>query len=146
MHGSAVIVNMDTQSALVLMDQQHMYMEMPMQMASQRQAYTFFRARDVENAGSYWLSTGKNKGGSCHKVGSDTVNGRSAIKYEGTNSNGDSGFFWIDPKIAFPVKWEGKTGAGELRDVQEGALPSSLFELPAGYTKMDMGGMMQKPQ
>lgn len=142
---AAVIVNMGTQTALVLMDQQHMYMEVPVQMASQRQAYAFFRAGDVENACSSWLNAGKNKGGSCHKVGSDTVNGRSAIKYEGTNAKGDSGFFWIDPKIAFPVKWEeGKTGSGELRNIQEGSQPSSLFEVPAGYTKMDMGGMMQR--
>lgn len=145
-NSGAMIMNMGTQTALVVMDQQHMYMELPVQMANQRQAYNFFRAGDVENACSSWLTNGKNKGGTCHKVGSDTVNGRSAIKYEGTNANGDSGFFWIDPKIAFPVKWEGKNGTGELRNIQEGSQPASLFEVPAGYTKMDMGGMMQRPQ
>lgn len=145
-NSGAMIMNMATQSALVVMDQQHMYMEIPMQMASQRQAYNFFRAGDVENACSSWLNSGKNNGGNCHKVGADTVNGRAVIKYEGTNAKGDSGFFWIDPKIAFPVKWENKSGGGELRDIQEGSQPSSLFEVPSGYTKMDVGGMMQRPQ
>jgi hypothetical protein len=144
--GGSVIMDLAAQTTTVLMDQQHMYMEMPVQMAAQRNAYNFFRAGDVENACSAWLSTAKNKGGSCHKIGSDTVNGRSTIKYEGTNANGDSGTFWIDPKIAFPIKWQGKNSSGELRNVQEGAQPATLFEVPAGYTKFDMGGMMQRPQ
>ena len=79
-------------------------------------------------------------------MGSDTVNGRSAIKYEGTNASGDSGTFWVDPKIAFPIKWQGKNSSGELRNIQEGSQPGSLFEVPAGYTKFDMGGMMQRQQ
>jgi hypothetical protein len=144
--GGAFIMNLATQTSTVLMDQQHMYMEMPVQMAAQRNAYNFFRAGDVENACSAWLGTAKNKGGSCHKIGSDTVNGRSAIKYEGTNANGDSGTFWIDPKIAFPIKWQGKNSSGELRNIVEGSQPASLFEVPAGYNKLDMGSMMQPHQ
>jgi hypothetical protein len=44
------------------------------------------------------------------------------------------------------VKWQGKDSGGELRNIQEGSQPASLFEVPAGYTKMDMGGMMQRKQ
>jgi hypothetical protein len=144
--GGAFIMNLATQTSVVLIDQQHMYMEMPTPMAAQRNAYNFFRTGDVENACASWLSVGKNKGGSCHKVGTDTVNGRSAIKYEGTNANGDSGKFWVDPKIAFPIKWQGKNSSGELRNIQEASQPATLFEVPAGYNKLDMGGMMQGPQ
>ena len=54
--------------------------------------------------------------------------------------------FWLDPKLRFPVKWQGKDGSGEMRNIQEGPQPASLFEVPAGYTKMDMGGMMQQRQ
>lgn len=144
--GGAFIMNLTTQTSVVLIDQQRMYMEMPTQMAAQRNAYSLFRAGDVENACSSWESVGKNKGGSCHKIGHDTVNGRSAIKYEGTNANGDTGTFWVDPKIAFPIKWQGKNSGGELRNIQEGTQPASLFEVPAGYNKLDMGGMMQQPK
>jgi hypothetical protein len=42
------------------------------------------------------------------------------------------------------VKWQGKSSSGELRDIQEGAQPASLFEVPAGFTKFDMGSMMQQ--
>ncbi len=147
--GGAVIMNLTTQTSTVLMDQQHMYMEMPVQMqqGQQKIAYNFFRTGDAENACSDWAQLPRNKGGSCHKVGSDTVNGRSTVKYEATNANGDTGIFWIDPKLRFPVKWQGKNGSGELRNIQEGSQPGSLFEVPAGYTKFDMGSMMQqRPQ
>jgi len=149
--GGAFIINLATQTNTVLMDQQHMYMEMPAQMAARRNTYNFFHTVDVENACGDWLQLPQNKGGSCHKVGSETVNGRSCVKYEGTNANGDTGTVWIDPKLQFPVKWQGKNNeTWELRNIQEGSQPASLFEVPAGYTKFDMGGMggmpPQRPQ
>lgn len=144
--GSAVIINYATQTGDVLMAQQHMYMEMPMQAQSQRMGYAsaFFQAGDVENACGDWQKMG-HEGSTCRKVGSDTVNGRSTVKYETTNASGDVSHFWLDPKLRFPVKWEGKSNSGELRNIQEGAQPATLFEIPAGFTKMDLGGMMQQP-
>jgi len=149
--GGAVIINMGTQTTTVLMDQQHMYMEMPAQAANQKVAYNFFRTGDVEAACSDWAQQVQNKGGTCHKVGSDTVNGRSTVKYESTNSKGETGYFWLDPKLRFPVKWEGKNASWELRNIQEGSQASSLFEIPAGYKKFEMPNMpnmggMQRPQ
>lgn len=145
--GGVVIMNLTTQTTTVLMNQQHMYMEMSPQMASQRMTYNFFRTGDVEAACSDWMQLPQNKGGSCHKIGSETVNGRSTVKYEATNAKGETGNVWLDPKLRFAVKWEGKNGSWELRNIQEGSQPSSLFEVPAGYTKFDLGGMMQqRPQ
>jgi hypothetical protein len=144
--GGAVIVNFATQTTTVLMAQQHMYMEMPAQSQSQRMSYasSFFRTGDVENACGDWQKLATNKSSTCHKVGSDTVNGRSAVKYEATNASGDVSHFWLDPKLRFPLKWDGKNSSGELRNIQEGTQPASLFEVPAGFTKMDMGAMMQQ--
>ena len=147
--GGVVIMNLTTQTTTVLMNQQHMYMELSQQMASQRTAYNFFRTGDVEAACSDWMQLPQNKGGSCHKIGSETVNGRNTVKYEGTNAKGETGDVWLDPKLRFPVKWEGKNGSWELRNIQEGTQPASLFEIPADYKKFDMpnmGGMMQRPQ
>ena len=141
----AVIVNFGTQTSTVLMAQQRMYMEMPAQTQAQRMSYAsaFFRTGDVENACADWQKVNTNQGRTCHKVGSDSVNGRSTVKYEATDANGDV-HFWLDPKLRFPVKWDGKNSGGELRNIQEGSQPASLFEIPAGYTKMDMGAMMQR--
>ena len=148
--GGAVIVDMNKQSWTVLMDERQMYMEMPQQMMGQRVGYDFFHAQNVEDACPQWLQMAQNKGGTCHKVGNETVNGRSTVKYEGTNSKGETGAVWLDPKLRFPVKWLDKNGgAGELRNIQEGSQPSSLFEIPAGYKKFEMpnmGGMTQRPQ
>lgn len=143
--GGAVIVNFATQTSIVLMTQQHMYMEMPAQGQSQRLGYAFFQADEVENACTYWQKSPHNQGGSCHKVGSDSVNGRSTVKFETTNSNGDVSHFWLDAKLRFPLKWDTKNSSGELRNIQEGAQPASLFEVPAGFTKMEMPGGMQMP-
>ncbi|MGO8793641.1 MAG: hypothetical protein ACLQLC_02365 [Candidatus Sulfotelmatobacter sp.] len=145
--GGVAIVNFATQNTLVLMPQQHMYMEMPMQAQKQRMSYAndFFHTGDVENACSDWQKLAYNKSVSCHRVGDETVNGRSTVKYESTNTNGDVGQFWLDTKLRFPVKWQYKDDKWELRNIQEGAQPASLFEVPAGYNKMDLGGMMQQP-
>jgi hypothetical protein len=145
--GGAVIVNFATQTSIVLMAQQHMYMEVQAQTQNQRMGYAnaFFRAGDVENACGDWQKMATNKGASCHKVGSETVSGRDTVKYETTSSSGEVSHFWLDPKLRFPVKWQGKNNDGELHHIQEGTQPASLFEVPAGFTKFDMGGMMQQP-
>jgi hypothetical protein len=145
--GGAVIVNFATQTSMVLMPQQHMYMEMPAQSQNQRMSYTnaFFRAGDVENACGDWQKIEHAEGGSCHKVGNETVNGRTTVEYEATKASGDVNHFWLDPKLRFPVKWQGKNSSGELRNIQEGTQPASLFEPPVGFTKMQMPGMMQQP-
>jgi hypothetical protein len=147
--GGAVIINLATQTTTVLMAQQHMYMETPAQAqgvsygGALNYAGAFFQAGDVENACGDWQKMGRNNQNStCHKVGNETVNGRSTVKYEATNANGDVSHFWLDPKLRFPVKWQGKNSDGELRNIQEGTQPASLFEIPAGFNKMDMGGMM----
>ena len=143
----AIIMDFSKQTSVVIMTQQHMYMEMPAQSQSQRIGYAFFETGDVENACGDWQKAGHNDGRSCHKVGSDSVNGRSAVKYESTGSNGETNHFWLDTKLRFPIKWEGKGSSGELRNIQEGAQAASLFEVPAGFTKMQMpSGMMQMPQ
>jgi hypothetical protein len=86
----------------------------------------------------------RNQGGTCHKVGNETVNGRSAVKYEGTNSSGEPSSVWLDPKLRFPVKWQGEPSAGELRNIQESTQSANLFEIPAGYTKTDIANLMQE--
>jgi hypothetical protein len=140
----AFIMNFSTQTSTVIMASQHMYMEMPVGTMNEKGAYNFFRTGDVENACGDWLKLEKNHGGTCHKVGNETVNGRSTVKYEGTNSNGETSEVWLDPKLRFPVKWTGKNGTGEMQNIQEGSQPASLFEIPSGFTKMDMGGMMKQ--
>ena len=140
--GGSFIMNLSTQTYLVIMDKQQMYMEMPATAMERRGMFSFFKSGDVENACPDWAKLRANEGGTCHKDGHETVNGRDTIKYSGTNAKGESTTAWIDAKLRFPVKWTGKNGGGEMRNIQEGSQPDSLFVPPAGYTKMDMSGMM----
>jgi hypothetical protein len=144
--GGVVIVNFATQMSTVLMTERHMYMERSIQTQGQSQTYAFFEAGDVQNACGDWEKIEHAVAGSCHKIGSETVNGRSTVEYEGTRSGGEVNRFWLDPKLRFPVKWQGKNSGGELRNIQEGSQAASLFEVPAGYTKLDIGAMMQQHQ
>jgi hypothetical protein len=146
----AVITNLATQTSAVLMPERKMYMEFPQgQGPAGQRLMNFYHARDIDDACADWLKLPSNQGGSCHKVGSETVNGRSTVKYEGTNAKGETGAVWFDKKIAFPIKWEGqKGGSGELQNIKEGSQPSSLFEIPSDYQKFQMpaGMPMQRPQ
>jgi hypothetical protein len=141
--GGAAIINFETQTTTVVMPAQHMYMEMPAQTQGLGLGFSFFDTSDVDNACGEWQKSIQHQGSTCHKVGGDTVNGRSTVKYETTSSNGDTGDFWLDPKLRFPIKWQNKGSSGELRNIQEGTQPASLFEVPAGFTKMTVPvGMM----
>jgi hypothetical protein len=142
-HNAAIILNFATQTSDVIMAERKMYMEMPAgQGPGGAKTWAFFRPTDVENACGDWQKMVSKPGGECHKVGSETVNGRSTIKYEAKSASGDVSEVWLDEKIAFPIKWQGKNSGGELQNIKDGAQPASLFEVPSDYQKMDMGAMM----
>jgi len=147
MGGGAVITNLATRMSDVLIPDRKMYMEFPQgQGPVGQRLWSMYKARDIDDACSDWLKLPYNQGGSCKKLGSETVNGRSTIKYVGTNSKGESGTMWLDKKIAFPIKWEGQKGGGELQNIKEGSQPASLFEIPAGYQKFQLpAGMPNMP-
>jgi len=141
--------------SFVLIEQRHMYMDSLPMMMKMPALTQLWHVKDVDDACPQWkrvaeqTKTDKNWG-SCTKVGSDTVNGRSAVKYEGVSTKGDKTYYWIDTKLKCVTKSESGSGSFELRNIQEASQPASLFEIPAGYQKFDMGAMMgqmgQQPQ
>jgi hypothetical protein len=144
----AVITNLSTRTSDILMPDRKMYMEFPQgQGPMGQQLWSMYHARDIDDACADWLKLSSNQGGTCQKVGSDTVNGRNTVKYIGTNAKGETGTMWLDKKISFPIKWEGqKGGSGELQNIKEGSQPSSLFEIPSDYQKFQMpAGMPNMP-
>ena len=92
---------------------------------------------DPENACPAWEKA-LNNPGTCKKVGDDTLNGRSTVKYTGTADNGDTGTAWVDRKLHFVIKWEGEKGAAELQNIKEGPQDASLYQIPTDYQKMDV--------
>ncbi len=149
---SALIVDEAQNKWILLMAQRHMYMDSLPAMMKTPAMFEFWHVENVNDACPQWKKFAEQEGshqnwGSCTKVGPDTVNGRSTVKYEGVSSNGVKSSYWVDTKLHCVIKTTGGTGGGiELRNIQEGSQPSSLFEVPAGYMKMDMGAMMQQRQ
>lgn len=134
-HPNYVILSLtQRQSAMVLPDSKSYVVSPPGRVPS---SIPFFIVDDPDNACAAWeKSVSKPK--TCAKLGDDTINGRSAVKYTGTSSNGDTGTAWVDRKLRFVVKWEGEKGAAELQNIQEGPQAASLFEIPTDYEKLDL--------
>ena len=149
-HAGAVIVNFSTQTSTILMPERKMYMQFAQNQGPAAQHMKgLFHIGDANDACADWQRISAKPGSKCRKVGSDTVNGRSTVKYEGTSDNGTVGYFWIDSKLHFPIKWQEPDRGGELQDIKEGSQPASLFEIPSDYQKFQMPagmGNMQHPQ
>ncbi len=142
----SMINDVPKKTTYMIMHQQRMYMEMSS--AGNPTGGHGMQAGDVKPYDPNNPCAGR-EGYTCKKVGTETVNGRSCDKWEFTGPNGNE-TVWIDQKLHFPIRSVSSSGSSfDLTNVKEGAQPASLFEVPAGYTKMNMGNMRggrPKPQ
>lgn len=149
----AMIADETQHKWVVVLPERRMYMDTWPPMMQKPLITQYWHVDDVNDACPQWKKLAEQaktteNWGSCTKVGSDTVNGRSAVKYEGVSAKGEKSHYWVDTKLHCVIKTDQETGGGiELTNIKEGSQPSSLFEVPAGYTKMDLGAMMgQRPR
>jgi hypothetical protein len=134
-HPNYVLLNLaQRRSSMVLPDNKTYILSPAGQVPS---SIPFFTIDDPDNACPEWEKSVQ-KPKTCKKVGNDTVEGRSTVKYTGVAGNGDSGTAWVDRKLHFPIKWEGEKGAAELQNIQEGPQAATLFQIPSDYEKMDV--------
>jgi hypothetical protein len=145
---TAVILDESQHKYVALLADRHMYMDAPVTMIKPL-ITQFWRVDDPNDACSHWKSAAQQAGtdqdwGSCTKVGSDTVNGRDTVKYEGVSKKGDKTYVWVDTKLHCVIKTDDSSGGFELKNIQEGAQPARLFEVPSDYTKFDMGAIMNQ--
>jgi len=142
---SITIENLASRTSIVLMPQQHQYVENKRPQIP-GQGVTFFQAKEAEDACGDYLKIATDEKGKCRKVGHETVNGRDAVKYEVSPRKGDPGSIWIDAVLHFPVKWQSAASKGELRNIKEAVQSAELFEIPVGYTKRSYGSQPAKPK
>ena len=95
---SAIILDDAQHKYIMIMAERHMYMDAPVTMVKPILAH-FWRVDDVNDACPEWKKTAEEAGtyknwGSCTKIGSDTLNGRSTVKYEGVSSKGEKSHIW----------------------------------------------------
>jgi hypothetical protein len=78
----------------------------------------------------------------CVRAGSETVNGYETVRWTYTNSAGVGTQAWVSTRLRFPIKTQEDDGSTmEFSSIAEGPQPASLFAIPAGYQKVDMGAM-----
>jgi hypothetical protein len=137
-HDMIVIADMKKKIVDMLMVQQHMYMENSTDAPGARRGPDW-HAYDAANPCANQPDM------TCKKVGEEAVNGFMCDKWQFTSAGkGKDRTVWIDQKSHIPVKSvDADGGTFEMTSIKEGAQSPSLFEIPAGYTKMDMGNMMQ---
>jgi len=81
------------------------------------------------------------------KVGTEKVNGYKCNKYLITYKDKSMGTMtqWISKKLDYPIKTVYHSSYGdmynELKNIKEGKVKNSVFEIPKGYRKMSMPGM-----
>jgi len=140
-HDTEMIHNMTTKTTYMVMPQQKMYMEFTANSAGMMQRgpdWNSMRNYDPNNP----CATDPDR--TCKKVGTEEVNGRMCDKWLFTSKKNpeETQTTWIDQKLHFPIRNVTASTTWNLTNLKEGSQEASLFEVPSGFRKMDMGGMM----
>ncbi len=138
-HRTAMITDFATKTVDVLMVEMKMYMEHKIGQSLRRgpgSATESLKPFDPENPCANQPDI------TCKKIGMETVSGRNCEHWEITDKNGKVANVWIDPKLHFPVKTITQDGSILLSNIKEGEPDASLFQIPPGFQKMDLGGMI----
>jgi hypothetical protein len=142
---SIMLVDLAKQTSIVLMPQQHLYVQ-EARAQIPGQGVAFFQPKDGEDACSEWQKMAQIEKEKCHKLGHEVLDGRDTVKYESKSAKGEIRNIWIDAELDFPVKWKGPVGTGELRNIKVSPQPVELFEIPPGYSQRTFGdGQKPKP-
>lgn len=138
--GDAIMItNLTTKTTDTLMPAQHMYMEFNAgQMMGRRPGMPNIKSYPDPND-----PCANQEGVTCKNLGVEQVGGRSCVHWQITDKNGKVGNVWIDQNLHFPIKVADNDSSWELTNIQEGQPAATMFEVPPGYQKMDMGSMMQ---
>jgi hypothetical protein len=130
----SLIHDMPRKTSYMIMPQQKMYMELS---ANNPMLGSTPNIKPYDPANP----CASEEGTTCKKVGAETINGRSCYKWDFKGPQGGQ-TVWIDQKLHFPIRNVASDGTTvDMTNVKEGSQPGSLFDVPAGFSKMDMGGM-----
>ena len=133
-----IIYRKDKQRVWILMSENKMYMETPTDACDQNMPQT--DQDQIENkADKKYLGKEKINGYVCEKH-----------LYVYHDKSMGSMTQWFSKELNFPIKVDFDSSSGrmitEYKNIEAKSLPDSLFEIPAGYRKMSLPGMMQQMQ
>ncbi len=115
-----MIIRPDKKLTWMITPDEKIYMEMPYQ--SEDKTFEDWTAEKEKKA---------------KLLGEETVSGLPCKKYE-SMEDGEKTIFWISKQFPFPIKVEDAEVTMEYKNIKEGPIADSLFELPEGYQKMSM--------
>lgn len=74
----------------------------------------------------------------CKLIGNESIEGRAAKKWDVYNPNGFHVYFWTDNALGLTLRMAmGDDISYEAKNLREKSVAESMFELPAGYEKLD---------
>jgi len=136
-----MITNFASKTSDFLMPEQHMYMEVK---ADDTQGQPGGIGPDIKALLDPHNPCASMKDWSCKNLGTEQVNGRTCDHWQITDKNGKVKNAWIDQKMHFAIKAVSQDSSFELSNIKEGEPSASLFAIPSGYRKMDIGSMQGK--
>jgi outer membrane lipoprotein-sorting protein len=140
-HQSEVITDLPTKTSFIIMPEQRMYMEQKLGDTLVHRSGPEWKPYDPDNP------CANQEGATCKKAGTESVNGRMCDKWLITGKDGKTKTVWIDQKNHIPIRTVTSEGTTmEFKNIQEGVQSASLFEIPSGYTKLDIGNIMHGMQ
>jgi len=127
-----VVVNNETKTTRVFNPSEKMYIEMKSD-----------DMRSLSNDVFQSLEAQKEKY-ETKLVGKETVNGYDCKKYQVIIDGSPVSTYWQSSEIEYPIKvvsGQNQNMVMELKNIKEGDVDKSLFQIPDGYQKMQMPGM-----
>ena len=124
-----IITRIDKKISWNIMTKQKMYMEMPFDLKNKPKVEEKFEG-EIERK----------------EIGNEAIDGHPAKKYLITykvENRKNQVYQWLATDIKFPVKTSAVDGSWtqEFTNIKMGSQPDTLFEVPAGYQKMQMPQM-----
>ncbi|MGB5530733.1 MAG: DUF4412 domain-containing protein [Ignavibacteriaceae bacterium] len=129
-----VVVNNKTKTTRVFMPSEKMYMEM--------------KSDDMKSLSNdvFQSLEAQKKQYETKLVGEEAVNGYDCEKYQVIIDGSPVSTYWQSSEIEYPIKvvsGDKQNMVMELKNIEKGDVDDALFKVPAGFTKMEMPGMMK---
>ena len=134
-----ILLNSTTKTMDMLYPEQHKYMEINASRANP----SGHGSMPTDAAAPRSNPCAERKDVTCKNLGTEQVNGRTCDHWQVTDKGGNVTNVWLDKSLHIAVKTVGTAGSQELTNIKEGEQPASLFQIPAGYRKIDLTGMLQ---
>ena len=81
----------------------------------------------------------------CERIGQEMIAGTSVIAYRAISASGRTLLGWVDPTRKFPLRIKTADGAVfELGNLHDEPQSAQLFEIPAGFRKLDPQALIDR--